>query len=88
MRDIILKQKLNSLYGVCAAGEYPAPRFTNNSRKMAELPMFRKGKARCRKYRGFRNPGAEALQALVEAWNAGYIDTDSVSQERSEAWQK
>lgn len=75
--DLKIKARLNSLYGTCAAGEYPAPRFTNNSRKMAGLPMFRKGKARCRKYRGFRNPGAEALQALIETWNADYIDTDA-----------
>lgn len=62
------KIKLNSIYGTFGVGRYPSPRFTNNSRKMARLPMFRKGKSSYRKYRGYRNPAGEAIRALMEIW--------------------
>lgn len=78
MKDLKLKIKLNSLYGTFAEGEHPTPCITNNSRKLAGLPMFRKGKSRWRKYRGYRSPGAEALRALMEIWELYYIDADMV----------
>lgn len=46
---------------------YPAPLFDNNKRKMAGVPMWRKG-LKGKRSRSYRNKAYEAFKALYEYW--------------------